>query len=189
MRPDDAEQAGFEDAGPVDAGLGDPAEPEGCYLDFGVSGYGVAIKLHHDRPVDPADIGDMLREAMDEIARECVAMGSRFIGHIKSHLVCAQGSLKADTIGIKHPAQLHGELAGPADDLYVAINSIVQGISEDQVKEATLHGAHLEAERHGFRVVKEREHLYFDEYDFQKDEAYLAQLREQFGAEEDEPTA
>ena len=36
------------------------------------------------------------------------------------------------------------------------------------------------AERHGFRVVKEREHLYFDEYDFQKDEDYLEQLRQQF---------
>ena len=152
---------------------------DACYLDHGVSGYGVAIKFHRDEPVAAAEVGDMLREMMDGIAQECVSRGARFIGHIKSHLVCLQGSMKADTIGIKHPATLHGELEGPAKDLFVAINTIVQGITEEQVKESTLGAAHALAERHGFHAVKEREHLYFDEYDFQKDEDYLAQLRQQ----------
>jgi hypothetical protein len=160
---------------------------DACYLDHGVSGYGVAIKLHHDAPVDPDLVGDLLREMMDLAALECVARGSRFIGHIKSHLVSAQGTLKADTIGINHPAALHGSLNGPAKDLYIAINSIVQGITENQVKEATLSAAHELAERHGFRVVKEREHLYFDEYDFSSDEDYLAQLEEQLGGTEGDP--
>jgi len=158
-------------------------QDDACYLDFGVSGYGVAIKLHREESVSADDIGDLLRETMDDIARRCVEMGSKFIGHIKSHLVCAQGNLKADTIGINHPARLHGELSGPAKDLYVAINSIVQGITEQQVKDATLDAAHALAERHGFRVVKEREHLYFDEYDFQKDDDYLESLRQQFESE------
>lgn len=158
-----------------------PDHDDACYFLHGVSGYGVAIKLHRDEPETPEVIGSLLREMMDAAARECVARGSRFIGHIKSHLVCAQGTLKADTIGIKHPAALHGELSGPAKDLYLAINSIVQGISEEQVKEATLQAAHELADRHGFRVEKEREHLYFDEYDFASDEEYLAQLREQLG--------
>jgi len=156
---------------------------DACYLDHGVSGYGVAIKLHHEAPVAEAEVGAMLREMMDGIAHECVARGSRFIGHIKSHLVCEQGTLKADTIGIKHPATLHGELRGPARDLFLAINSIVQGITEQEVKESTLTAAHALAERHGFRVVKEREHLYFDEYDFQKEEDYLEQLRAQLEVE------
>jgi hypothetical protein len=152
---------------------------DACYLDHGVSGYGVAIKLHRDTPVDPQGIGDLLREMMDAIAQECVARGARFIGHIKSHLVCAEGNLKADTIGINHPSALHGELSGPAKDLYLAINSIVQGITEEQVKESTLAAAHLLAERHGFRVVMEKEHLYFDQYDFSSDEEYLELLRQQ----------
>lgn len=156
---------------------------DACYLDHGVSGYGVAVKLHHDQAVEAAVIGDMLREMMDAIARDCVAMGARFIGHIKSHLVCAQGTLKADTIGIGHPAALHGELTGPAKDLYVAINSIVQGIAEQQVKEATLGAAHRLAEEHGFRVLLEKEHLYFDEYDFASDEEYLEQLEAQLASE------
>jgi hypothetical protein len=85
---------------------------DACYTDHGVSGYGVAIKFHQDTAVAPAEVGDFLREMMDDIAQDCVRRGARFIGHIKSHLVCAQGSLKADTIGINHPAALHGELSG-----------------------------------------------------------------------------
>jgi hypothetical protein len=97
--------------------------------------------------------------------------------------------MKADTIGIKHPATLHGELDGAAKDLFVAINSIVQGITEQQVKESTLGAAHALAERHGFHAVLEREHLYFDEYDFQKDEDYLAQLERQLeGVDDEGPT-
>lgn len=156
---------------------------DACYLDHGVSGYGVAVKLHHDRAVEAVVVGDLLRDMMDAIARDCVAMGARFIGHIKSHLVCAQGTLKADTIGIGHPAALHGELTGPAKDLYVAINSIVQGIAEQQVKEATLGAAHRLAEERGFRVLLEKEHLYFDEYDFASDEEYLEQLEAQLASE------
>lgn len=162
---------------------------DACYLDHGVSGYGVAIKFHRDEPLAAAEVGDMLREMMDGIAQECVGRGARFIGHIKSHLVCVQGSMKADTIGIKHPATLHGELDGPAKDLFVAINSIVQGITEEQVKESTLGAAHALAERHGFHAVKEREHLYFDEYDFQKDEDYLEQLRRQIEGDDGEAGA
>ena len=62
----------------------------------------------------------------------------------------------------------------------------MQGITEEQVKESTLGAAHALAERHGFHAVKEREHLYFDEYDFQKDEDYLAQLERQLEGVDDE---
>ncbi|GAB4251588.1 MAG: hypothetical protein Kow00129_12450 [Thermoleophilia bacterium] len=153
---------------------------DACYLDHGVSGYGVAIKFHGDEAVAAQEIADLLREMMDAIAADCVDRGARFIGHIKSHLVSAQGNLKADTIGIRHPAVVQGSLSGPAKDLYIAINSIVQGIAEADVKDATLGAAHRLAERHGFRVVKEREHMYFDEYDFASDEEFMAQLKEQF---------
>lgn len=159
---------------------------DACYLDHGVSGYGVAVKLHHDRPVEADVIGALLREMMDAIARDCVERGARFIGHIKSHLVCAQGTLKADTIGIGHPAALHGELSGPAEDLFVAVNSIVQGITEEQVKEATLGAAHRLAKEHGFRVVLEKEHLYFDQYDFSSDEEFLEQLEAQLDAADED---
>lgn len=156
---------------------------DACYTDHGVSGYGVAVKFHHDTAVEPAEVGDFLREMMDDIAQDCVGRGARFIGHIKSHLVCAEGTIKADTIGINHPAALHGQLLGPVNDLYVAINSIVQGITEHEVMEATLGAAHRLAERHGFLVVKEKEHLYFDKYDFANEAEYLEQLRRQFEAE------
>ena len=122
----------------------------------------------------------MLREMMDDIAQECVGAGPASSA-TSSRTWCARRAASRPTPSASSTRrQLHGELSGPAKDLYVAINSIVQGITEEQVKEATLGAAHALAERHGFRVVKEREHLYFDEYDFQKDEDYLEQLRQQF---------
>jgi hypothetical protein len=38
-------------------------------------------------------------------------------------------------------------------------------------------------------VEKEREHLYFDEYDFASDEEYMGRLREQFGESPPSETA
>jgi hypothetical protein len=65
-------------------------------------------------------------------------------------------------------------------DLYMAINSIVQGIPEETVKEATLEGIHKVAEKEGLSVVKEKEHTYFDEFDFTASKQdYIRQLKEQ----------
>ncbi len=73
-----------------------------------------------------------------------------------------------------------GTLSGPVNTLYIAINSIIQGIPEDAVKAATLEGMHEVADQRGLAVVKEKEHTYFDEFDFvatKKD--YIKQLEEQ----------
>ena len=76
----------------------------------------------------------------------------------------------------------------PVKDLYLAINSIVQGIPEDAVKAATLEGMHEVADQRGLNVVKEKEHTYFDEFDFvASKQEYIKQLEEQFAAED--PTA
>ena len=158
------------------------AEDDACYLDHGVSGYGVAIKLHHDQAGRP---GRRRRPAPRDDGRHRPGVrgqGSRFIGHIKSHLVCAQGTLKADTIGINHPARLHGSCPGPPRTCTWPSTPSSRASPKSRSRRPPSAAAHVLAERHGFRVVKEREHLYFDEYDFQKDEDYLDSLRQQFEA-------
>ncbi len=114
------------------------------------------------------------------IARRCVELGARCIGHIKSHIKTAAGTLKADTIGVSHGAYSTGHLEHPVKELYMAVNSIVQGIKEEAVKAATLEGIHEVAEERGLSVVKEKEHTYFDEFDFvtsKKD--YIQKLEDQ----------
>ena len=152
----------------------------GCYTEHGVSGYGVAAKMSRNEAMDEIFIKAMAEKMMLSIADKCMTFGAKCIGHIKSHLKTEAGTLKADTIGSVHGSYSTGTLSRPVNDIYIAINSIIQGIPEQAVRNATLEGLHEVAESYGIDVVKEKEHAYFDEFDFvtsKKD--YIRQLEEQ----------
>lgn len=153
----------------------------GCYTEHGVSGYGVAAKLSREEPMNEAFVKGMAEKMMLAIAEKCMELGARCIGHIKSHLRTETGTIKADTIGTAHGSYSSGTLTGPVKDLYIAINSIIQGIPEEAVKAATLEGMHEVADQGGISVVKEKEHTYFDEFDFvASKQDYIKQLESQF---------
>ncbi len=159
----------------------------GCYTEHGVSGYGVAAELSRKEPMNEAFVREMAEKMMLSIARECMSLGAKCIGHIKSHLKTSAGTIKADTIGVAHGSYSTGGLSAPVDHIYIAINSIVQGIPEDAVKAATLEGMHEVANQRGLTVVKEKEHSYFDEFDFvASKQEYIEQLRQQLDADPDE---
>lgn len=139
---------------------------KGCYTEHGVSGYGVAVNLKRKEEMGDAMVKEMAEEMMLSIAARCMELGARCIGHIKSHVMTKAGTVKADTIGVEHGAYSTGHLNHPVRDLYMAINSIVQGIPEGVVRTATLEGIHNVAEKRGLSVAKEKEHTYFDEFDF-----------------------
>lgn len=156
----------------------------GCYTEHGVSGYGVAAKLSRPDAMDEAFLKAMAEKMMLAIAEKCVDLGAKCIGHIKSHLKTPAGTIKADTIGVAHGSYSKGRLDEPVRELFIAINSIVQGIPEDAVKAATLEGMHEVADDLSITVEKEKEHTYFDEFDFvasKKD--YVQQLKEQLDRE------
>ena len=156
---------------------------KGCYTDHGVSGYGVAAKLIRKQPMDEDALRKMAEDVMLSIAQKCTELGARAIGHIKSHIMTEAGTVKADTIGVSHGAYSTGRLDHPVSDIYMAINSIVQGIPEEAVKAATLEGLHEVTEKEDFTVVKEKEHTYFDEFDFMTSkQEYIRQLEEQFAS-------
>jgi hypothetical protein len=152
----------------------------GCYTEHGVSGYGVAAKLSRKELMNEDFIKNMAESMMVSIAQNCLDLGARCIGHIKSHIRTEAGTIKADTIGTSHGSYSKGHLTKPVTSLFIAINSIVQGIPEEAVKAATLEGLHEISEQRGLSVIKEKEHTYFDEFDFvasKKD--YIKQLEEQ----------
>jgi hypothetical protein len=156
----------------------------GCYTEHGVSGYGVAVKLSRGEPMNDAFVKQMAETMMLAIAEKCLELGARCIGHIKSHWKTEAGTIKADTIGIAHGAYSSGGLSQPVKELFLAINSIVQGIPEEAVKAATLEGLHEVSEQRGLLVVKEMEHTYFDTFDFvtsKKD--FVEELKQQLDNE------
>lgn len=152
----------------------------GCYTEHGVSGYGVAAKLSRSEPMNEPFVKAMAEKMMLTIATKCLELGAKCIGHIKSHLKTEAGTIKADTIGVGHGSYSSGQLSHPVRDLYIAINSIVQGIPEEAVKAATLEGMHEVAGQRGLSVVKEKEHTYFDEFDFTSSKQdFIKKLHEQ----------
>jgi len=160
-------------------------EELGCYTEHGVSGYGVAAKLSRKEPMNEAFVKGMAENMMLTIADKCMELGARCIGHIKSHIKTGVGTIKADTIGVAHGSYSSGTLSAPVKDLYLAINSIVQGIPEEAVKAATLEGMHEVADQRGLSVVKEKEHAYFDAFDFvASKQDYVKQLEEQLAETE-----
>ncbi len=155
---------------------------KGCYSEHGVSGYGVAVKVSRAEPMDDAFIKGLCEELMLSVARKCMELGARCIGHIKSHVKTQWGTIKADTIGISHGAYSGGRVERPVGEFYLAVNSIVQGIKEDVVKAATLEGIHETVAERGLVVEKEKEHSYFDEFDFvASKQEYIRKLEEQLG--------
>jgi hypothetical protein len=164
--------------------INDP-EFQGCYTEHGVSGYGVAARLSRKEPMNETFVKGMAEKMMLGIADNCMALGARCIGHIKSHLRTEAGNIKADTIGANHGSYSTGTLAHPVSDIFIAVNSIVQGIPEKIVKKATLEGMHEVAEQRGLTLVKEKEHAYFDAFDFlASKQEYLKELEAQFAAAE-----
>lgn len=164
-------------------------ETPGCYTEHGVSGYGVAAKLSSEKPMGEAFVKEMAEKMMLNIAHKCMDLGANYIGHIKSHLGTSAGTIKADTIGVDHGAYSKGKLARPINEINMAVNSIVQGIPEGAVKEATLEGIHDVAAQYGVSVIKEKEHTYFDEFDFlTSDQEHQKQLEKQFAAAKDKGT-
>jgi hypothetical protein len=121
---------------------------------------------------------------MLSIAAKCMELGACAIGHIKSHVRSEAGTIKADTIGVSHGAYSTGRFEYPVKDLYMAINSIVQGIPEQAVKAATLEGVFVIAEQKGISVVKEKEHTFFDAFDAEIEaHNFIQPLEEQFDSD------
>jgi hypothetical protein len=138
---------------------------QGCYTDYGVSGYGVSLKLSRTALMSQTAVRDMAEAMMLSIADRCMELGASAIGHIKSFIRTEAGDIKADTIGIAHGAYSAGQISHAVKVLNVAVNTVVMGIPESAVKAATLEGIHQVADKGGLSVVKEREHSYFDEFD------------------------
>ena len=162
------------------------AAEKGCYTEHGVSGYGVAVKVSRSEPMEDAFIKELCETIMLLIAGKCMELGARCIGHIKSHAKTEAGTIKADTIGISHGAYSSGRVERPVRDIYLAVNSIVQGIKEEAVKAATLDGIHEVAQQRSLVVEKEKEHSYFDEFDFvASKQEYVRKLEEQFREDPD----
>jgi hypothetical protein len=138
--------------------------PEACYLEYGIGSYAVTFDLFQSKPVSPEELGRMSRDLMLRIADNCVEKGAKYIGHIKSYLKAEEGEIKADTIGVKHGANVESTICKHVKEARLVVNSIVQGIDKSKVQKATLEAIYEIVRAYGFNINVDKEHLYYDDY-------------------------
>ena len=137
----------------------------GCYTDHGVSGYGVAVKLTRKQWMNEEFVKTMAETMMISIAENCMDLGARASATSNRHIRTEAGPIRQTPSAFPMAPTRTASLM-PVKDLLIAINSIVQGIPKQAVKAATLEGMHEVADQRGLSVKKEKEHTYFDEFDF-----------------------
>ncbi len=134
----------------------------GYYLNYGVSGYGVALLLISDELLDEGAVKAIAEEVMSAVTKKIIEGGARTVAHVKADLRTDGGTIHTHTIGAAHGIYTVGHLTQPATHIHVVLSSMVQGISEEAVQKATLEGIRLAASTYDLEVVKEREHTYFN---------------------------
>lgn len=136
------------------------------YKDHGISGYGIEAKLSSAEPLGQDMLQELAENLMLTIASRCTELGAKCIGHIKSYIESEKGTIKADTIGQAHGSFSSGELSGPVYEFSMTINSIVQGISEEDIKKTTVQCLQEIARQWQLTLSKDKERAFFDHFNF-----------------------
>lgn len=102
-----------------------------------IKAYAVACRLSRGKKVNSGELRDFAKELMDAISASCVRQDAKVMGHIKAYLVYETGFLHAHTLGEPGDVTVDGRDGDPANHFKLVINSVVYGLSEEAVKEAT----------------------------------------------------
>lgn len=102
-----------------------------------IKAYAVACQLSREEKISSGELRDFAKELMNAISASCVRQGAKVVGHIKAYLVHEAGFLHAHTLGEPGDVTIDGRDGDPAHHFKLVINSVVYGLSEEAVKEAT----------------------------------------------------
>jgi len=97
----------------------------------------VACRLSREEKISSAELRDFAEELMNAISASCVQRGAKVLGHIKAYLDYETGFLHTHTLGEPGDVTVDGRDGDPVNHFKLVINSVVYGLSEEAVKEAT----------------------------------------------------
>ncbi len=102
-----------------------------------INSYGVKCAVVAKGKMGPAVIRKFSTDLLKSISAECVRFGAIDIGHIKAYIDYKGGFLYADTVGEQQDVVIKGKDAAMVSELTITLNSVIVGISEKAIKEAT----------------------------------------------------
>jgi hypothetical protein len=96
---------------------------------------------------------------MNDISAACFKSGAKDIGHVKAYIEHETGFLYADTVGDPSDVTVNGRDGEHLTHFTVTVNSVIYGLSEAVVKEATEES--LSSLLLTFRLVREADTAQF----------------------------
>ncbi len=102
-----------------------------------INSYGIKCTVVAKGKMGPAIIRKFATDLIKSISAECVRFEAIDIGHIKAYIEYKGGFLYADTVGEQQDVVIKGKDAAMVSELTITLNSVIVGISEKAIKEAT----------------------------------------------------
>jgi hypothetical protein len=106
-------------------------------LHEGTSAYATACFLSREKKMNGAELRRFAEELMRYLLASSIKRGAKVIGHIKAYIEHREGFLHAHTVGEPGDITIDGRDGAPAGRFKLVVNSIIFGIPEELVKDAT----------------------------------------------------
>jgi hypothetical protein len=102
-----------------------------------IHSYGVRCHLSREEAFGPEELRKFAAELMNDISVTCLEYGAKDIGHVKAYIEHETGFLYADTVGDPSDVAVEGRDGGSVKRFRMTVNSVIYGLSEEAVREAT----------------------------------------------------
>lgn len=118
-----------------------------------VKAYAVSYSLSREKEMVSAELRRFAADLMKSISDACIKRGAKVIGHIKAYIEHASGFLHANTVGESADVTVNGRDGGPVNSFTLVVNSIVYGLPEESIKDATVRAIEETSSAFGLRIT------------------------------------
>ncbi len=102
-----------------------------------VKAYAASYCLSREKKIEPVELRRYASELVNAISTSGIKRGAKVIGHIKAYIEYETGFLHVNTVGESSDVTVGGRDGDPPTELNLVVNSIVYGLDEESLKEAT----------------------------------------------------
>ncbi len=122
----------------------------------GINSYGAAFMLCSAEPVSASGLRKFSEALISGTASACIAAGARDVSHIKAFVEHESGFIHADTVGDRLDVKVEGRDGDPTTRFRLVVNTVIFGLSDEAVREATEAAIARTLSEFGFRRDEEQ---------------------------------
>lgn len=108
-------------------------------LHEGIKAYATSYSMSREEEIGGEELRKFAAGLMKSISDACTSRGAKVIGHIKAYIEHDSGFLHANTVGESSDITVNGRDGGPVRSFTLVVNSIVYGLPEESIRDATVN--------------------------------------------------